>query len=124
MKTRILYWIAALVLVVGLTASANAAMVSHGKCVSFDDAKNVLVIEEYDLKTTAENKFGQPTGKQTTFDVSDAMSKRMVGPTPRPGDIVTHSVRGKGRSEDRHQSNERDENGHNEEITFRTLNHP
>jgi hypothetical protein len=96
MKKRILYWIAALVLVVGLTASANAAMVSHGKCVSFDPDKNVLVIEEYDLKTTAENKFGQPMGKQTTFDVSDAMSKRMVGPTPRPGDIVRIAYEEKG----------------------------
>jgi hypothetical protein len=96
MKTRILYCIAALVLVVGLTISANASMVSHGKCVSFDEAKNILVIEEYDLKTTPENKFGQPTGKQSTYDCADAMSKRMVGPTPRPGDIIRIAYEEKG----------------------------
>jgi len=96
MKTRILYGIAAIVLVVGLTVSANAAMVSQGKCVSYDDAKKILVMEEYDTDFTPDHKWGKSTGKEGTYDCAPAFAAGMVGPAPRPGDIIRIAYQEKG----------------------------
>jgi hypothetical protein len=63
---------------------AMASSVAQGKCVSYDDGKKELVIDEYDIKFTPEHKYGSPTGKQGSYDCSNAM----MGITPKPGDIV------------------------------------
>jgi hypothetical protein len=84
MKTRIFCCLAVFLLVVALAPSSMAASVSHGKTINFDEAQKQIVIEEYDIKFTKENKFGNPTGKQSTFDLTNAL----VGFTPVPGDIV------------------------------------
>jgi P pilus assembly chaperone PapD len=84
MYKRILYCFAALLLLTGLTVSAHAAMVTHGKCVSYDQDKKVLTIEEFDTNYSKENKYGKSTGKQAVFDVAEAL----IGMTPRAGDMV------------------------------------
>ncbi|AFM23233.1 hypothetical protein [Desulfomonile tiedjei] len=84
MKTRIFCCIAVFLLVVALAPSTMAASVSHGKTVNYDEGKKQITIEEYDTKYTKENKYGNSTGKQSTFDLSNAL----VGITPKPGDVV------------------------------------
>lgn len=84
MKTRIFYCIAVFLLAVALAPSVMAADVSHGKTINYDEAKKQIIIEEYDVKYSKENKFGNPTGKQSTFDLTNAL----IGMTPKPGDVV------------------------------------
>jgi len=79
-------------LAVCFTLPALAANVSHGKCVTNDEKGKLITIEEYDLKKTAEHKYGQPTGKQATFDCSEAL----MGITPQPGDILRIAWQEKG----------------------------
>ena len=91
MKYRILCGVISIIMALCIAGPAMAADVAQGKCVSFDAEKGVLVIEEYNTKFSAENKFGEPTGKQTTFNTKDAM----VGITPKPGDIIRLAFDGK-----------------------------
>jgi hypothetical protein len=60
-----------------------AASVAQGKCISYDQDKKILVIEEYGTDFS-KDKFGNPTGKQMVFNCADAL----VGVTPMPGDII------------------------------------
>jgi hypothetical protein len=83
MKHKILCCIVSVVLALCVAVPAMAASVAQGKCVSYDADKQVLVIDEFDIKFTPEHKYGQPTGKQLTFSTKDAL----VGITPQPGDI-------------------------------------
>ena len=84
MKTRVLCYVVALLLVLCLSAPTMAGTVAQGKCISYDKDKKVIVIEEYDAKITKENKCGNPTGKQSAYDVEGAL----IGITPAPGDIL------------------------------------
>ncbi|MEF2144302.1 MAG: hypothetical protein V3573_02550 [Desulfovibrionaceae bacterium] len=80
---KIIASLAALLLIVAFAASAMAAEVAQGRCVSIDS--QTLVIEEYDLVRTVENKnYGNPTGIESTFDVTAAK----IGIPPEPGDIL------------------------------------
>lgn len=75
--------IAALLLLAAFAVSALAAEVAQGRCVSIDSS--TLVIEEFDLQKTPENKnYGNPTGIETTFDLTGAK----IGIPPEPGDVL------------------------------------
>ncbi|MBI5248946.1 MAG: hypothetical protein HY912_05575 [Desulfomonile tiedjei] len=91
MKSKILCCIVTMIVALCVAAPANAADVAQGKCVSYDKDKGVLVIEEFNTKFSKENKFGEPTGKQSTFNTKEAL----VGITPTPGDIIRLAYDGK-----------------------------
>jgi len=84
MKIRILWCCLSLIVSLALAVSAMASMVSQGKCISYDDAKKVIVIEEYDTNFSKEHKYGKPTGTESTYDASGAL----IGVDPKPGDIL------------------------------------
>jgi hypothetical protein len=84
MRTKILCCLISVVLAVCFAVPAMAANVSQGKCITNDQAKKTVTIEEYGLKKTKDHKYGEPTGKQLTFDCKDAL----IGITPAPGDIL------------------------------------
>ncbi|EPR41593.1 hypothetical protein dsx2_3112 [Desulfovibrio sp. X2] len=63
---------------------AMAAEVAQGKCVSYNQDAKVIVIDEYDTNPTKQAPYGQPTGVQSTFDVSGAK----IGIKPEPGDVL------------------------------------
>jgi hypothetical protein len=83
MKTKGLCYIVALLLVLCLAAPTMAGTVAQGKCISYDKDKKVIVIEEYDTDFT-KDKYGKPTGKQSVYNVADAL----IGITPVPGDVL------------------------------------
>ncbi|MDD4733030.1 MAG: hypothetical protein PHX58_13990 [Desulfovibrio sp.] len=75
--------ITTLLLMAAFAASALAAEVAQGRCVSID--AQTLVLEEFDtVKTDANKHYGNPTGIETAFDVSAAK----IGIPPEPGDIL------------------------------------
>ncbi len=92
MKTKVLSCMAALLLVLCLAAPTMADTVAQGKCVSYDQAKKIIVIEDYDTNFTKENKYGTPTGKQSTYNAADAL----IGATPMAGDILRIAYEEKG----------------------------
>jgi hypothetical protein len=93
MRTKILCCLISLILTVCFALPAMAVSVAQGKCVSYDDAKKVVVIEEFDTKFTKEHKYGQPTGKQSTFELADAL---VGGGVPKPGDLLRIAYNEKG----------------------------
>jgi len=93
MKIRFLLFCMSLVIALCAAAPGLAAEVAQGKCISYDTNKKVIVMEEYDLKVTKENKFGTPTGKQSDYNVADAV----IGVTPKPGDILRIAYDEKGK---------------------------
>jgi len=94
MRTRILCCLISVILAVCFALPAMAgSIVAQGKCVSYDDSKKVIVIEEFDTKFTKEHKYGQPTGKQSAFELADAL---VGGGTPKPGDIMRIAFEEKG----------------------------
>ena len=92
MRIRILCCVLSLIVAVCFAAPVMAANVSHGKCVTNDEKAKTITIEEYDLTKTPENKYGKPTGKQTTFDVSEAL----LGIKAAPGDVLRIAWQEKG----------------------------
>lgn len=93
MRTKILCCLISLILAVCFALPAMAASVAQGKCVSYDDTKKVVVIEEFDTKFSKEHKYGQPTGKQSIFELADAL---VGGGTPKAGDILRIAYNEKG----------------------------
>ncbi|HMK34870.1 MAG TPA: hypothetical protein VK463_07380 [Desulfomonilaceae bacterium] len=83
MKNRMVIYLAAILLVLCLSAPSMAATVAQGKCISYDKEKKVIVIEDYGTDFS-KDKYGNPTGKQSTYNVADAL----IGITPAPGDIL------------------------------------
>jgi hypothetical protein len=75
-----------------LFAPAMAASVAQGKCVSYDQEKKTVTIEEFGLNFTQEYQYGNPTGKQAVFNVANAL----IGATPEPGDILRIAYEEKG----------------------------
>lgn len=75
---------ATLALTLLLAASAFAAEVVQGKCLTYDTAAKTIVVEEYDINFDKDFKYGHPTGIQSIFEVADAK----VGINPEPGDIL------------------------------------
>ena len=73
-----------LALLMLLCATALAAEVIQGECVSWNEETHVIVVEEYDLNFDAEFKYGHPTGIQSEVDLADAL----IGMTPEVGDVV------------------------------------
>ncbi|MBI5570894.1 MAG: hypothetical protein HY914_13200 [Desulfomonile tiedjei] len=92
MKSKILVSIASLCLVLAFTFPATAADVAQGKCISYDKEKSILTIEEYGLDFS-KDKYGNPTGKQTVYDLSGAL----IGIPPAPGDVVRIAYEEKGK---------------------------
>jgi hypothetical protein len=84
MRTKILCCLVVLTALVLVAIPAMASTVAQGKCINYDTDKKILVIEEYNTKFSPEHKFGQPTGQQSTYDVSDAL----IGAKPEPGNIM------------------------------------
>ncbi|MFH0959131.1 MAG: hypothetical protein V1897_10555 [Pseudomonadota bacterium] len=85
MKKRLcLYYIGCILTLIFLVTPAIAAEVAQGKTVTNDTKTKLITIEEYGLKFTPENKYGNPTGKTSVFDLSDAL----IGAEAVPGDIV------------------------------------
>jgi hypothetical protein len=92
MKSKVLFSVAAALLVLCLAAPTMAATVAQGKCVSYDKDKHIIVIENYDTNFSKEHKYGTPTGKQLTFNAANAL----IGITPAPGDILRIAFEEKG----------------------------
>ena len=92
MKSKVLFYMAAVLLVLCLAAPTMADTVAQGKCVSYDQDKKIIVIEEYDTNISKENKYGKPTGKQSTYNVANAL----IGATPTAGDILRIAFEEKG----------------------------
>jgi hypothetical protein len=92
MKSKVLYYVAAVLLVLCLAAPTMAATVAQGKCVSYDQDKKIIVIEDYDTNFSKENKYGKPTGKQSSYNVANAL----IGATPTAGDILRIAFEEKG----------------------------
>lgn len=92
MRMRIGRGMLCLSLVLCLSFGAWAADVTQGKCVSNDKEKQIITIEEYDLKIDKEHRFGQPTGKQLKFNVATSL----IGKNPEPGDILRIAFEKKG----------------------------
>ncbi len=85
MRRKILYYALTLALGLFLAGPALAGqVVVQGKCVSFDQTKNSLTVDEYNLTMTKQYPYGTPTGKQVTVSTAGAL----IGITPAPGDIV------------------------------------
>lgn len=85
MKKRLcLYYMGCVLVLLLLAPLANAAEVAQGKTVTNDLNTKMITIEEYGLKFTPENKYGNPTGKTMVFDLSEAL----IGKQAVPGDIV------------------------------------
>ncbi len=59
-----------------------AAEVVQGKCVNYA-TQQTITVEEYNTDFST-NKYGNPTGKETVFDIANAE----IGITPQAGDIV------------------------------------
>ncbi len=93
MRTKIFVFIVGLLLTVWLALPATAADVAQGKCLSYDDQKKQLTIQEYDTRFSKEHQYGMPTGENTSFDTSEAL----IGITPEPGDIVRIAYNKKGK---------------------------
>jgi ribosomal protein S17 len=92
MKSKVLFYMAAVLLVLCLTAPTMADTVAQGKCVSYDQDKKIIVIEDYDTNFSKEHKYGKPTGKQSTYNVANAL----IGATPTAGDILRIAFEEKG----------------------------
>jgi hypothetical protein len=92
MKSKVLFYMAAVLLVLCLAAPTMAATVAQGKCISYDQDKKIIVIEDYDTNFSKENKYGKPTGKQSTYNVANAL----IGATPTAGDILRIAYEEKG----------------------------
>jgi ribosomal protein S17 len=92
MKSKVLFYMAAVLLVLCLAAPTMADTVAQGKCVSYDQDKKIIVIEDYDTNFSKENKYGKPTGKQSTYNVANAL----IGATPTAGDILRIAYEEKG----------------------------
>jgi hypothetical protein len=84
--------VAALIFALCLAIPATAAEVAEGKCISYDKDKKTCVIEDYDTNISPEHKFGKPTGKQSTYDLSETL----IGIPPNPGDILRIAYEQKG----------------------------
>lgn len=85
MRRKIICYALTLVLGLFLAALANAGqVVVQGKCVSYDQAKNLLTVEEYNLTVTKQYPYGTPTGKQVTVNTADAL----IGIPPAQGDVL------------------------------------
>jgi hypothetical protein len=84
MQRRIMIGLTCLTMIAAFAISAAAVEVVQGKCVQYDNTTKKLVIEEYDLNFGPDHKYGRPTGKQSTYDLREAV----IGATPEPGDIV------------------------------------
>jgi len=69
-----------------------AAQVDQGKCVAYDEQKQLLTIEEYDLNFSPEHRYGRPTGKNNVYNLKDAK----IGILPAVGDIMRLSYEEKG----------------------------
>jgi hypothetical protein len=89
-------WVfSAIIVVLVCTIGASpliAAEVAQGKCIAYDEGKQLLTIEEYDLNFSAEHKYGKPTGKQSVYNLRDAK----IGVPPAVGDVMRLSYELKG----------------------------
>lgn len=92
MRTKVLSYMAAVLLVLCLAAPTMADTVAQGKCVSYDQDKKIIVIDDYDTNFTKEHRYGKPTGKQSTYNVANAL----IGATPVAGDILRIAYEEKG----------------------------
>jgi hypothetical protein len=93
MKKSIFYAAMCVILALCLAVPCMAASVAEGKCVTFDQDKNILTIDEYDLNITKATPYGKPTGKQLTFKLT---KETLIGKTPEPGNIVRLAYEDKG----------------------------
>ncbi len=71
-------------LVLLFSAQAMASGVIQGECISYDIAKKVLRIREYDTRFDPKYKYGHPTGIESEIDLSHAR----IGIPPEPKDIL------------------------------------
>ena len=83
---KIFVFVVGLLVTVLAVLPVTAAEVAQGKCLSYDDQKKVVTIQEYDTTFSKEHRYGRPTAKNTSFDTSGAL----IGITPAPGDILHH----------------------------------
>jgi hypothetical protein len=85
----------AIIVLLGCMIGASlllAAQVDQGKCIAYDEQKQLLTIEEYDLNFSAEHKYGKPTGKHAVYNLRDAK----IGVPPAVGDVMRLSYELKG----------------------------
>lgn len=65
------------------SATAFAAEVAQGECISYDKETKIIRLREYDTNFS-QNKYGNPTSIISDFDVSTAK----IGILPEPKDIL------------------------------------
>jgi hypothetical protein len=92
MKTKVMVCLMPLVLMFTVSSFALAAEIAQGKCLVYDQQKNTVTMDEYDLNISPQNPYGRPTGKQSVFDLSDAK----IGVPPAVGDILRIAYEAKG----------------------------
>jgi hypothetical protein len=92
MQSRIVIGLTCLIMIAAFAVSAAAVEVAQGKCVQYDNTTKKLTIEEYDTNFGPDHKYGRPTGKQSLYDLQEAI----IGATPEPGDIVRIAYNVKG----------------------------
>ncbi|MCX5862080.1 MAG: hypothetical protein NTW27_08170 [Deltaproteobacteria bacterium] len=92
MKTKVMFCLMPLILILSVGAYAIAAEVAQGKCLSYDTQKNVVTLDEYDLNFSPENRYGRSTGKQAVYNLANAK----IGVPPAVGDIIRIAYEMKG----------------------------
>ena len=93
MKRNFTLYIASIALVLIMAIPAMSAEVAQGKTLKYDKDSAVIVIEEYDINISPQNKYGKSTGKELTFNLKEAL----IGKLPEPGDIVRIAYRPSGK---------------------------
>jgi hypothetical protein len=84
MKQKLIICLVALTVMFWVTSVGLAAEVSQGKCTIYDAEKKSVTIDEYNLKFSKENPYGEPTGVISVYDLSQAQ----IGIKPEPGDVL------------------------------------
>lgn len=92
MKTKVMLCLMPLVLTITVSSFALAAEIAQGKCLAYDQQKNTVTMDEYDLSISPQNPYGRSTGKQSIFDLSQAK----IGVPPAVGDILRIAYEAKG----------------------------
>lgn len=92
MKIRILTYVMCLTALLFLCSCMNPVPVIQGKCISFNRDNNMATVEEFNTDFSPQYPYGQSTGKQVVFNISEAV----IGITPVAGDIIRVAYQMKG----------------------------
>jgi hypothetical protein len=92
MNTKVMCCLMPLVLMLTVSSCALAAEIAQGKCLAYDQQKNTVTLDEYDLNFSPQHKYGHSTGKESVYNLSDAK----IGVLPSVGDVLRIAYEMKG----------------------------